>query len=153
MLYPAELRAPRFSPSILTTYRLLSIFFLWFDRTVVKTKYFFTLIGLFVGSFDALTNLVNHSELIVAFRLWTAVPHRPLHHGVCSDPTETRAEHMTQIVNREIRYASFFQSRPPCSLDAAYWLARTPGTWKHVHAFRALFLLPLLENIASQPAQ
>ena len=108
---------------------------------------------LFVGLFDALTNLINHSELIVAFRLWTAVPHRPLHHGICCDPTETRAEYVTQIVNREIRYASFLQSRPPCVLDTPNWLTRLTGAWKYVQCFRALFFLPFLENIASQTAQ
>ena len=50
--------------------------------------------GSFVGSLNALTNLVNHSELVMTLRLWTAVPHRPLHHGIWSDPTETRAEYV-----------------------------------------------------------
>jgi hypothetical protein len=34
----------------------------------------------------------------MALRLWTAVPHRPLHDGIWRDPTETRAEYVTQIV-------------------------------------------------------
>jgi len=50
--------------------------------------------GLFVGSFDALANLVNHSQLIMALRLWTAVAHCALHHSIWSDPTEPRAEYV-----------------------------------------------------------
>jgi hypothetical protein len=76
-----------------------------------------SLVGSFVGSFNALANLVNHSELVMAFRLWTTVPHRSLHHGIWCDPTETRAEYVTQIVDREIRHASFLQGRSPCPFD------------------------------------
>jgi hypothetical protein len=89
----------------------------------------------------------------MAFRLWTAVPHRPLHYRIWSDPTEARAEYVAQIVNREIRYSSFLQSFPPCSPDTPYWLPWLAGTWKYVQVFRALFLLPLLENITSQTIQ
>src|ERR1700687_2094929 len=96
---------------------------------------------------------MHHSELIVPFRLGTAVPHRPLHYGICSDPTETRTEYLTQIVNREIRYASFLQSRPPRVLDTPNWLTRLTGAWKYVQGFRALFFLPFLKNIASQTVQ
>src|SRR2546430_15954743 len=103
--------------------------------------------------YTTLFRSVHHSQLIMALRLWTAVPHRPLHHRICSDPTETRAEYVAQIVNREIRYTSFPQSFPPCSPDTPYWLARLARTWKYVTVFRALFLLPLLEKITSQPAQ
>src|SRR5256886_8099380 len=59
--------------------------------------------------YTTLFRSVHHSQLIMALRLWTAVPHRPLHHRICSDPTETRAEYVAQIVNREIRYTSFPQ--------------------------------------------
>jgi len=43
-------------------------------------------------------------------RFWTAVPHRSLHHGIWSDPNETRAEYVAQIVDREIWHASFFRA-------------------------------------------
>jgi len=43
------------------------------------------------GQFDELCG-----DLIVSFRLWTTVPHCSLHHGIWSDPTEARAEHVTQ---------------------------------------------------------
>ena len=33
----------------------------------------------------------------MVFRLWTAVPHCPLHHGIWSDPTETCAEYVVQV--------------------------------------------------------
>src|SRR5437660_6493281 len=39
------------------------------------------------------------------------------------------------------------------SFDTPNWLASLARTRKHERAIRVLFLLPLLENLASQPAQ
>jgi hypothetical protein len=55
------------------------------------------LIGAFVGSFDALTNLINHAQLIMALRFRTAVPHRPLRHRIWSNSTESAAAKLKGI--------------------------------------------------------
>jgi len=45
-----------------------------------------------------LSNLVSQPQLIKAFRLWAAVTHSVLHDRIGSNPTQSSAEHMPQVV-------------------------------------------------------
>ena len=89
-----------------------------------------------------LANLMDNPQLIPAFRFRATMPHRALHDCVGCNPTESRTEHVPQIVDWEVRNFGIGESGFPGSFDASKWIVRGAGTGKDINTCRLLFFLP-----------
>jgi hypothetical protein len=71
-------------------------------------------IELVVSALYGLPDLLDHAELIYTFRLGARVPHRLLDHTISRHLAHSGAKGVSQLIDREIRYACplsvFFQA-------------------------------------------
>src|SRR5216684_9280671 len=79
--------------------------------------------------------------------------HRALHNCVRRNPTEARAEHMPQMVDRKVSYSRVLQRRLPGRLNRGDRLVGFDRTRKKKWALVCLFLLPTEKNIVCEPGQ
>ena len=78
------------------------------------------------------------------------MPHRSLHNGVRCDPTQASTEDVPQIVDGKVRYACSSKGGLPCGLDRRDWLVVSMRTREDKRTLVGLFLVPRLQNIASE---
>ncbi len=110
-------------------------------------------VGFVVGSLHVLATLVNRLQLIDAFPLRATVAHGALYNRVGSNPTQSRAERMAQIVDREIRNTSPLECSLPGLLYASNGLIGIAWTGKEKGAFRSLFVFPFEKRLAGLASQ
>ena len=96
------------------------------------------------------THLLDHAELIDAFRLRARVRHRPFNDRIRRNPTKPRTKSVPQIVNREMRHACSPQGGTPRGLNAADWRSRFSQTRKDVRRVGTRLFFPLLRNAKCQ---
>ena len=95
-----------------------------------------------------LSHLVNQPQLINAFRLRATMAHGALHNCIGSNPTQSRAEHVAQIVDLEIRNAGPLECSPPSLPYVSNRLGGIAWTRKEKRALLSLFVFPFAKDLA-----
>src|SRR6516165_1372932 len=100
-----------------------------------------------------LSHLVNQPQLINAFRLRATMAHGALHNCIGSNPTQSRAEHVAQIVDLEIRNAGPLECSPPSLPYVSNRLGGIAWTRKEKRALLSLFVFPFAKDLARLSSQ
>ena len=95
-----------------------------------------------------LAHLLNQPQLIDAFRLRATVAHGALHNCIGSNPTQSRAEHMAQVVDLEIRDAGPLECSPPSLPYVSDRLVGIAWTRKEKWASLSLLVFPFAKDLA-----
>src|SRR5260370_12902102 len=100
-----------------------------------------------------LSHLVNQPQLINAFRLRATMTHGALNNCIGINPAKSRAEHMAQIVDLEIRNAGPLECSPPSLPYVSNRLAGITWTRKEKWASLPLFVFPFAKDLARLSSQ